>query len=141
MIIFVLTYLIVGFIAYLITACLLYNVFKQANLKNPWVAFIPGFGTIKTLNLANLSMWWILVLIVVAFIPHIGKPILYIAQFILGYVIAGNFGLKTGYRIIGGLVPVILYLVIITKRCTIQNPLNPNFTNYVEHNNYSETNY
>lgn len=128
---------LVFLISYVISSCIFYNMYKQANLKNPWVAFIPVFGQIKVFNLANLSMWFFVLLVVVSFIPVVGTILLYIAQAYLSYTLGKNFGMKDGYCIVGIFIPIILYLAIIIQKRGLVRQINPKYLN----TSYSETNY
>lgn len=128
---------LVFLISYVISSYIFYNMYKQANLKNPWVAFIPVFGQIKVFNLANLSMWFFVLLVVVSFIPVVGTILLYIAQAYLSYTLGKNFGMKDGYCIVGIFIPIILYLAIIIQKRGLVRQINPKYLN----TSYSETNY
>ena len=49
------TMMIACVLSYIITIYPLYYTFKEANLKNRWMAFIPILGSLKMFNLANIK--------------------------------------------------------------------------------------
>ena len=69
--------------------------FKAANLKNPWIAFIPIANSFKMLNLVNMSGWIQLLLIVVSVIPIFGYIIVLIFSIYISIILSKNFGLGT----------------------------------------------
>lgn len=121
--------LIVVLASYLLTAYPLYQMYKRANLKNPWVAFIPGIGSLKLLNLANLSLWYYLGMILIAMIPIVGAIIVYIFAIYYSYKVFANFGLGVLGCILGLFFGVFVYwYIVITKKPFIAQ-INPKFTN------------
>lgn len=106
----------------------LYLASKQANLKNPGFAFIPGLNIINFYNLANLSAWWFWLVLIGSFIPFVGILISAIMSMYIGYRIARNFGLSTGWVILTSLFTILGYIYIsIDKRVPVCE-LNPKFT-------------
>lgn len=80
---------------YALTAFPLYKMYKKADLKNPEFAFIPIIGSFKTYNLANLSMWYILLMSIVSCIPIIGYFAVVIFNIYFNVKLGQNFGLNT----------------------------------------------
>lgn len=82
-------------ISYLLSVYPVYKMYTLANLKNPWIAFIPGIGQIKMYNLADFSMWTVLVLLIISIIPFIGALVVFCFSIYLNWIIAKNFGFDT----------------------------------------------
>lgn len=116
-------------IGYLIGSCLLFNMFKKADLKKPWIAFIPILGNIKTLHLVNLSMWYFVLFAIISLIPVVGSITLFLGQTYLLYTIGKNFGLKPVYCIIGIFIPFIMYLVIVCQNKDFVIAINKKYVN------------
>ncbi len=51
-------------VCYLVTAISLFMMGKKANVRNPWVAFIPGLQIIVLLHVIDKSGWCILLLLI-----------------------------------------------------------------------------
>lgn len=120
------TYLV---IYYLFVAFPYYKMYQRANLKNPWIAFIPLIGQFKIFNLANFSMWYYLALIGIAFIPFVGILIVGIFSIYMYYKILKNFCLGPLGIILGiFFTPIVIWYIVLARKPFI-GQLNPKFTN------------
>lgn len=116
-------------VSYVFITYPVYRMYKEANLKNPWFAFIPIFGPLKLYNLANISMWWYLGVVLICFIPIIGTLIVFAFSIYLYWKIAENFGLGTAGKILYILFgPFVMWYIVLTKKPFI-GQINPKFTN------------
>ena len=122
-------YVIVLALSYLISIYPLYTMYKRANLKNPWVAFIPIFGGIKSFNLANFSMWWYLLAIIVSCIPILGGIAVIIFSCYCSIKTCKNFGLGTLGAILSIFFGIFVYWYIVLTDKQFIAQLNPKFTN------------
>lgn len=114
---------------YLISVYPMYVMYKRANLKNPWFAFIPGIGGLKMFNLVNLSMWCYLGLIAVTLIPFLGVIVAMIFGFYCCFKICQNFGLGLLGCILGIFFPIFVYWYIVLTNKPFIAEANPKFTN------------
>lgn len=87
------TLFIIFLAIYLLSVYPAYKMYQLANLKNPWVAFIPVVGQIKMFNLANLSMWLYIPILLLSFIPFLGTLLVFIFMIYYTVTICKNFGL------------------------------------------------
>lgn len=87
--------LLISCISYFLTAYPLYRMYKLANLKNPWMAFVPVIGTFKLYNLGNFGMWVAPLLGLVALIPIIGFIVVLGFSGYITFKIVSNFGFDT----------------------------------------------
>lgn len=99
-------------ISYVLTAYPLYKMYKLAGLKNPKYALIPFIGGLKIYNLANLSMWVALGLMLLAFVPIIGTIAVSIASMYITFKVCENFGCSTFVCILGIFFGVFVYWYI-----------------------------
>ncbi|NLZ34371.1 MAG: hypothetical protein GX889_05585 [Clostridiales bacterium] len=114
---------------YLFIAFPYYKMYQRANLKNPWIAFIPLIGQFKIFNLANFSMWYYLALIGIAFIPFVGALIIFIFMIYVYCKIFKNFCLGPLGTIIGiFFAPFVIWYIVLARKPFI-GQLNPKFTN------------
>lgn len=116
-------------VSYLISVYPMYVMYKRANLKNPWFAFIPGIGGLKMFNLANLSMWCYLGLIAVSLIPFLGVIVVMIFSFYYCFKICQNFGLGLLGCILGIFFTIFVYWYIVLTNKPFIAEINPKFTN------------
>lgn len=100
-------------ISYVLIAYPLYKMYKSAGLKNPKFALIPIIGGLKIYNLANLTMWVALILMVVAFIPFIGTLIVSITGMYVTFKTCENFGCSTFVCILSMFFGVFVYWYIV----------------------------
>lgn len=122
--------LIILAIEYLVKVYPTYIMFKRANLKNPWIAFIPGVGQWKTYNLANFSMWWVLGVAVLTLIPVVGSILTFIFLAYRDWKIAENFGLGILGRILSIFFSLfVVWYIVLTKK-DFQAIINHKFTQY-----------
>lgn len=120
------TYLV---IYYLFVAFPYYKMYQRANLKNPWIAFIPLIGQFKVFNLANFSMWYYLALIGIAFIPFVGALIIFIFMIYVYCKILKNFCLGPLGIILGiFFTPFVIWYIVLARKPFV-GQLNPKFTN------------
>ena len=81
---------IVFYIAlYIVQAIALYKLAEKANVKNPWVAFIPVIQTIVFLHIIDKSGWCIFLLLIP--VVNIILVIIWTVKFYLAYEV--NVGL------------------------------------------------
>lgn len=130
---FLLTYIsfifIFAIVYYLLSVYPIYKMYKQANLKNPWIAFIPGIGSLKLFNLANFSMWWHLFIFLIAFIPFIGPIVVLILNSYISAKIAKNFNLGLLGCVLAIFFNVFVFWYIALTNQWFVAKLNPKFTN------------
>ena len=126
---FVTILLAIIIISYLISVYPMYIMYKRANLKNPWFAFIPGIGGFKMFNLANLSMWWYLGLILISFIPFIGVLVIFLFSLYYTFKVCQNFGLGVLGCILAVFFTIFVYWYIVISKKPFVAEINPKFTN------------
>lgn len=116
-------------IYYALVAFPYYKMYQRANLKNPWIAFVPIIGSFKIFNLANFSMWYYLALIGIAFIPFVGALIIFIFMIYVYCKILKNFCLGPLGIILGiFFTPIVIWYIVLARKPFI-GQLNPKFTN------------
>lgn len=127
---YIMAFLVIAFIVnYLISVYPMYVMYKRANLKNPWVAFIPVIGGLKILNLANLSMWWYLGLILISLIPYVGALAVFLFSLYLVFKVCQNFGIGVFGIILAIFFAIFVYWYIVLTKKPFIAEINPKFTN------------
>lgn len=92
-------------IIYLIRVYPSYAMAKKANLKDPWMMFIPILGELQMLHLAGMSYWYF----ILTFIPILNI----IITIIVLYKIFKNFGFGLLSTIIGIIFSLITFWYIV----------------------------
>lgn len=92
-------------IIYLIRVYPSYAMAKKANLKDPWMMFIPILGELQMLHLAGMSYWYF----ILTFIPILNI----IITIIVLYKIFKNFGFGLLSTIIGIIFSLIAFWYIV----------------------------
>jgi hypothetical protein len=98
-------------VAYAINAVALYFMAKKANVKNPWVAFIPVVQVVAMLHMIDKSGWSIFLLLI---------PVVNIILSVIWMVkLFQAFGMSQGLVVLNAIcfffipiVPLIFYLVV-----------------------------
>lgn len=119
-------FIIAFIINYALTAYPLYKMYQKAGLKNPKYAFIPLVNAVKFLNLANLSCWLYLIVLV----PYIGSFAFSIFLCYVHYQVAKNFGLDILGCILTVLFPVVVYWYLALSDKQFIGQLDPKYTEY-----------
>ena len=86
-------------VMYVIQAVTLYFIARKANVRNPWVAFIPVLQTIVFLHIIDKSGWAILLLL----IPFV-NIVLYIVWLVKFY---GAFKVNGGLIALSIIIPIV----------------------------------
>lgn len=136
-------FLIAFIITILITGYPLYNMAKMANLKNPWMAFVPILQSIILFNLANVSGWWMFGIVGISLILFL-IPIANVIAFVIipigliiyeGYILyqaLKNFQVGVVGFLIGFLIsPVFVYWYIVIKKPNFIGKLDSRFLNNI----------
>lgn len=136
-------FLIAFIITILITGYPLYNMAKMANLKNPWMAFVPILQSIILFNLANVSGWWMFGIVGISLILFL-IPIVNVIAFVIipigliiyeGYILyqaLKNFQVGVIGFLIGFLIsPVFVYWYITIKKPNFIGKLDSRFLNNI----------
>jgi hypothetical protein len=86
-------------VMYVIQAVTLYFIARKANVRNPWVAFVPVLQTIVFLHIIDKSGWAILLLL----IPFV-NIVLYIVWLVKFY---GAFKVNGGLIALSIIIPIV----------------------------------
>lgn len=119
----------ISILAYLLGAYPLYKMYKLADLKNPWMAFIPLIGACKLYNLANVSMWTIPLLMLIYLIPFVGPLVVVIYSIWLTWKICSNFGVGVLGCILSIFFSTFVYWYIALTNKEFLYQLNTKYTN------------
>lgn len=63
---------LVGIIIYIFTAYCLYHIAKKTNTPNEWWAYVPILNIVLILQIARLSLWWLIALL----IPYVNLAVM-----------------------------------------------------------------
>ena len=116
-------------VSYLLTVYPIYKMYTLANLKNPWFAFIPFIGQMKMYNLADFSMWTVLVLFIISIIPFVGALVVFIFAIWLNWTIAKNFGLNALGCILAIFFGIFVYWYIAITNKEFVGDIKPQYRN------------
>lgn len=105
--------LLVGVVAYVVTALGLMGVFAKAG-KPGWAAFVPVYNTIVLLEVVGRPLWWFLLMLV----PGVNIVVLVIVMNDL----AKSFGQGTGFTVGLVLLSVVFFYVLWLGSSTYRGP-------------------